>query len=56
MLSPNDTKAEENWRPSTDPSANSIMPPNTSAQAIADQQPADGSDKIIDIGQRHAAD
>jgi hypothetical protein len=55
VLSPNNIRAEENWPPSTDPSANSIAPPNTSAQAIADR-PADGGGKIVDIGERRADD
>jgi hypothetical protein len=55
VLSPNDVRAEEDWPASTDPSADLISPPNTSAAAVADSPPA--SDKVVDIGRhRDAAD
>jgi hypothetical protein len=37
VLSPNDVRTEERWPASTDPTAYSIAPPNTSAQAVAPQ-------------------
>ena len=56
VLSPNDIRAEEDWPASTDPTADSILPPNTSAAAVVYSPPAD-SGKVVDIGQhRHAGD
>ena len=40
MLSPNDIRAEENWPPSSDPTADSIEPPAAGGKP-ADQQSAD---------------
>jgi len=67
VLSPNDIRAEENWPPSNDPSADSIAPPNTSAQAAAiednppaptpapdNENPADDASKIGRLDQRRA--
>jgi HK97 family phage portal protein len=39
VLSKNDIRGEENWPPSSDPSANSIAPPNTSAPIEDDTAP-----------------
>jgi hypothetical protein len=50
VLSPNDVRREEGWPASTDPTADSIAPPNTSAQAAAsDQPPADNAGKFVSI-------
>jgi hypothetical protein len=50
-LSPNDVRVEEGWPASSDPTADSIAPPNTSAQAAAsDSPPADAPAKIISLG------
>jgi hypothetical protein len=57
--SPNDVRSEEGWPASTDPTADSIAPPNTRAQAAAgDTPPGDaGAGKIVDINEhRHAGD
>jgi hypothetical protein len=53
VLLPNDVRAEEDGPASTDPTAVSIAPPNTSAAAVADNPPADGG-KVVDIGQSHS--
>ena len=60
VLSPNDIRAEEDWPASTDPSADSIAPPNTSAAAAGDDKPAcdpspPSDDKIADIEQHRRA-
>jgi hypothetical protein len=50
VLSPNDGRREEGWPASTDPTADSIAPPNTSTQAAAsDQPPADNAGKIVPV-------
>jgi hypothetical protein len=67
VLSPNGIRAEENWPPSSDPSADSIAPPNTSAQAAPiednppaptpapdNEDPADDASKIARLDQRRA--
>jgi hypothetical protein len=53
VLSPNDIRAEEDWPASTDPSADSIAPPNTSAQAIGDDAPKP-DDKIANMDSRRS--
>jgi phage portal protein BeeE len=56
VLSPNDIRAEENWPPSSDPTADSIAPPNTSAQAVPIEDdpptptPAPTADDSEDVG------
>jgi hypothetical protein len=66
VLSPNDVRADEGWPPSSDPSADSITPPNTSAQAAPvednppasapdNEDPADDASKIARLDQRRAA-
>jgi hypothetical protein len=56
VLSPNDVRAEEGWPASTDPTADSIAPPNTSANAAPVDEPAsppappdDGGDNVVRI-------
>jgi hypothetical protein len=58
--SPNDVRREEGWPASTDPTAGSIAPPNTSSGAAAPVEPmtppvppVDGGGKIANLLDRH---